>query len=129
MIATKETNVDYIGLRDACIEKARKAERTANERTTQISSNAAKSLRRRNPNWEKLPFSERQARIKDLMIEWRKTDAVWKSAIADNQWYIQQAIMYGTAANGDILLRIAQATSHLVPDGVSSMYGPGYRQS
>lgn len=101
--------MDYVGLRDACIEKAHAAERAANERTEQIRSNAARDLERRTPKWNQLSFSERQARIRDTMIEWRKNDAVWKGHVADNQWQIQQAIMYGTAANGVFLMQLVNA--------------------
>ena len=123
-----EMTMDYVGLRDSHIEKARKAEQAANARTNQIMQNAARDLEKRVSRWSQLPFSERQARMRDVMLEWRKTDAVWKSHVADNQWHIQQAIMYGTAANGEFLARIALYTSHLMPDGVASIHASGYTQ-
>lgn len=33
-------------------------------------------------------------------------DPRWKTQVALNQWYMQQATMYGTAANQDLLIAI-----------------------
>lgn len=37
------------------------------------------------------------------------TDPEWKKQVAMNQWYMQQAIMYGTAANNDLLRALLEA--------------------
>lgn len=36
-------------------------------------------------------------------------DPEWKKHVAMNQWYMQQAIMYGTAANNDLLRELLEA--------------------
>lgn len=36
------------------------------------------------------------------------SDPTWKKYVAMNQWYIQQAVMYGTAANNELLTEIVQ---------------------
>lgn len=97
---------ELIVARDHMIEKARKAEAAATARTTQITDNARRSLELRDPKFRRMSQVEQTRRARDLALEWRKTDAVWKGHVADNQWFIQYAIMYGTAVNGDLLLQL-----------------------
>jgi len=36
----------------------------------------------------------------------RSNDPVWKSHVADNQWFMQKAVMYGTAATNERLVEL-----------------------
>lgn len=124
------TNVDIrelLELRDQMIEKARKAEAAANTRTGQIADNARRSLEQRNPKFHQVPADEQARRVRDVMLELRKTDAVWKGHVADNQWFIQQSIMYGTAVNGELLRRLVSLSTPEVDTW--SRHNPAYRQS
>jgi len=103
--------VDYVVLRDAYIEKARKAEQAANRVANIWYDKAARELElRRGRAFTKLEASERHAQINDLARQWKAKDPIWKGHVADNQWYIQQAIMYGTAANGQLLTQLIEYT-------------------
>jgi hypothetical protein len=37
-----------------------------------------------------------------------KEDPLWKTAVADNQWFMHKAVMYGTAANNELLAALLQ---------------------
>lgn len=99
--------LNYLHERDRYIAKAREAEQAATKVAEAWYDRAARELEiRRGRAFTRLPLAERQAQIRDLRDQWKQKDPVWKGHVANNQWYIQQAIMYGTAANGDTLQRI-----------------------
>ena len=99
--------MDHLFMRDSCINKARKSEQAAMQQVDVLRKKAVRALRiRLGKAFDDLPFDERQARVKDIVDQWKSDDPIWKGHVADNQWYIQQAIMYGTAANGDLLTTV-----------------------
>ena len=82
--------------------KAEECERKANDirqawRTYHIRQRNAWIKRQRWFGKKQLPLSEYQA---DVLADFScKTDSDYKTAVADNQWYIQQAQMYAAAAH------------------------------
>jgi hypothetical protein len=44
-----------------------------------------------------------------IVAKARTTDPVWKGHVSDNQWFMQKAVMYGTAANNELLERLVNA--------------------
>jgi hypothetical protein len=104
--------LNYASERDRYIAKAKEAERSATKVAEIWYDRAARELEiRRGRAFTQLPLEERRAQIRDLRDQWKQKDPVWKSHVANNQWYIQQAIMYGTAANGEALERVLTALS------------------
>lgn len=97
---------EYAAARDECIAEAERAKQRAKDRFNQITRNAEASIRQRDRRFNLLTPREQAARIRDVAAELRKKDEVWKGHVSDNQWYMQQAIMYGTAANGELLKEI-----------------------
>lgn len=82
-----------------CIRRAEAAEAAANLRKKQISDQQWRDLRMKveaNPRF----WSGRNLEIEHDMKVSAETakDPVFKAAVADNQWYISQATMYGIAA-------------------------------
>ncbi len=104
--------MDYVALRDAYIDKAKKAEQDATAQAATWRRKAYRELElRKGRAFTNASQSEREAQANDLVNQWKQKDPVWKGHVANNQWYIQQAIMYGTAANGDLLQRLVDALS------------------
>lgn len=82
-----------------CLLRAEAAERAAFKRKAQVENSERRDLA------HKIQAQPAFWRDRDMSIEVAMktdkaltTDAVWKSRVADNQWYIAQATMYGIAA-------------------------------
>jgi len=90
-------------LRDECILLAKKAENLASRISARIRHRALHEMQLRYP---KLSDAELDMRATEVHNEWRSKDPLWRSAVSDNQWYIGQATMFGTAALADEITQI-----------------------
>lgn len=89
------------------LRKAEEAEARAKRRLEQIERAERRVLEQR---WRDQP---RFWKDRDFELELahntsqsRAKDAMWKSHVSDNQWFMQKAIMYGTAANTELLMKL-----------------------
>lgn len=53
--------------------------------------------------WEDRDF---ELELEVIASKSRSNDPVWKAAAADSQWMMQKAVMYGTAANNELLTQL-----------------------
>jgi hypothetical protein len=110
----KDVVLDYRNLADQYILKAREQEQLADARKEQIRRKARSEAHNRLTPSERRSLSEEQFEsyvdgITDGKCNGSRgtpPDPIWQGHVARNQWYIQQAIMYSTRANGTILTQI-----------------------
>jgi len=110
----KDVVLDYRELADQYILKAREHERLADARKEQIRRKARSEAHNRLTPSERRSLSEEQFNeyvdgIADGKCNGSRgtpPDPIWQAHVSRNQWYIQQAIMYATRANGTLLTQI-----------------------
>ena len=82
-----------------CLEKAEKACRSADARKNRIRLDEGHELAVR---WSVQKFWTRNRNFDHELTQIVNTaaskDPIWKGHVSDNQWFMQQAIMYGIAA-------------------------------
>jgi len=86
--------------------KAETAKAAADTRKRQIRNIEQRTLELRRASqkfWEdRIPEHEVEQNTNTAASK----DPLWKGHVSDNQWYMQQATMYGTAANNDLLIKL-----------------------
>lgn len=97
-------------LRDEYITRAKKAEVRASLIAQKIHRRAFIEMKTRYP---RLSDAELNARARDVSLEWRSKDPLWKAAVGENQWFISQATMFGVAALGDRLTALGDLLNTL----------------
>lgn len=93
---TSRTNLD---LHRHCLRKAQQAEAAATQRKDQIRVREARDLHLKFESqpgfWRGRDF---MGELDDKVGRAASNDPIWKRHVADNQWFIAQATMYGIAA-------------------------------
>jgi hypothetical protein len=86
-------------LRDIYIHKAKEAEKQANHRQVKLRE---REMIRIESSWNARGIEFDQKKFETEVKVWTskscKNDPLYKDYVGENQWYIQQAIMFGNAA-------------------------------
>ena len=94
---------------------AEDAEAKASRRAEQIERAAIRDLEVKwaaNPAfWRDRNFSHE---LDGIVSKSKTTDPMWKRHVADNQWFMQKAIMYGSAATNELLAALLTTLSRSV---------------
>ena len=89
------------------LKKAEESEAKASRRAEQILNAEHRMLQVRWKVQQRFWRDRNFERELDVIVAKSKTtDPVWKGHVADNQWFMQKAVMYGTAANNELLMRL-----------------------